>query len=97
MVFAEYSGWNGKNTDCKELETYVELWKDDKEYKTPQQVVDQLKNPTCEVVLPFQEHEVIDRHLVEIRQYKTNDHQLWRDGQFVKQVGYREVSTTGLS
>jgi hypothetical protein len=59
-----------------ELQTLVNLWKNDSERAVLQQVVDELTKPTYEVVLQFQERWGDDRHLVEIRKYANDDHQL---------------------
>jgi hypothetical protein len=74
----------------KELQTYVNLWKNDTEHNIPQQVVDELNNPTYEVVLQFQKNEGDVRNLVEIRKYPNDDHQLWCDRQFVKRMNPSE-------
>ncbi len=76
----------------KELQASVNLWKNDEEHNIPQQVVDELTNPTYEVVLQFQEHRGEDRHLVEIRKYATDDHQLWIDRRLVMWLNPEEVA-----
>jgi hypothetical protein len=76
----------------KELQAYVNLWKNDSENNIPHQVVDELKNPTYEVVLQFQENEGVDRHLVEIRKYANDDHQLYRDRHLLKRLNSEEFA-----
>ena len=76
----------------RELQQEANIWKDDAERSIPQQVVDELNDPTYEVVLQFLENEGDDRHLVEIRKYGDDVHQLWRDHQLVKGLSHLELS-----
>ena len=75
-----------------ELQSSVNLWKDDSEHSIPQQVVDELTNPTYEVVIQFQTNEGGDRHLNEIRQYAPDDRQLWRDRHLLKRLNPGEFA-----
>jgi c-di-AMP phosphodiesterase-like protein len=75
-----------------ELQTLVNLWKNDSERAVLQQVVDELTKPTYEVVLQFQERWGDDRHLVEIRKYANDDHQLWRDRHLLKRLNPEEFA-----
>jgi hypothetical protein len=89
---AEYGAvYRGPMTmSIRELQLEANVWKDDAERSIPQQVVDELNDPTYEVVLQFLENEGDDRHLVEIRKYANDDHQLWRDRQLLKRLNSEE-------
>jgi glutamine synthetase adenylyltransferase len=71
----------------KELQTYINLW-----HEIPQDVVDELNNATYEVVLQFQQKEGVNRHLVEIRKYRDDRHEMWRDRQLVKRMNPSELA-----
>jgi hypothetical protein len=86
------NGWAPVSMSIRELQQEANILKNDAERNIPQQVVDELKNPTYEVVLQFQENEGDDRHLVEIRKYANDDHQLWRDRQLLKRLNSEEFA-----
>ena len=81
-----------ESMSIRELQEAANIWKDDAERSIPQQVVDELIDPTYEVVLQFLENEGGDRHLVEIRKYGDDEHQLWRDRQLVRGLSHLELS-----
>ena len=84
------NGWAPVSMSIKELQEEANIFKNDAERNIPQEVVDELKKPTYEVVLQFQERRGDDRHLVEIRKYANDDHQLWRDRQLLKRLNSEE-------
>jgi hypothetical protein len=86
------NGWGPVFMSIRELQDLANIWKNDVECNIPQQVVDELINPTYEVVLQFQENEGDDRHLVEIRKYANDDHQLWRDRHLLKRLNSEEFA-----
>jgi hypothetical protein len=86
------NGWAPVSMSIKEFQEEANIWKNDAERNIPQEVVDELKNPTYEVVLQFQELLGDDRHLVEIRKYANDEHQLWRDRQLLKRLNSEEFA-----
>lgn len=86
------NGWAPVSMSIQEFQGLANLLKDDPERNIPQQVVDELKNPTYEVVLQFQEKERKERHLVEIRKYANDDFQRWRDRLFVERLNSEEFA-----
>ena len=47
----KYEDGRAQTLSIKQLHASVNLWKDDTEHEIPQQVMDELQNPTYEVVL----------------------------------------------